>query len=210
EKTLTELAAKLEIERTNAARRLEQVVNQMLGAVGFKNAVFRIEIARTSGEMPFSDETVGLTASGFNVVRFLVSANVGSPLRPLEEVASGGEISRILLAVKAALAEKMSLPLLIFDEIDTGVGGETALKVGRMLEALAQGHQLLVVTHLPQIASRNGVHFYVYKETREGRTTSRIVRLEGENRAAHIAKMMSGAETPSDAALRSAKELIAG
>jgi DNA repair protein RecN (Recombination protein N) len=203
-------AAKLESRRQTAASRLDARVNDLLEAVGFKGAAFYTEIARIVGPLEYRNERVKVTPKGFNAVRFMVKTNVGMPFGPLDVVASGGEISRILLALKTALADEMELSTLIFDEIDTGVGGETALKVGRVLETLAEKHQVLAVTHLPQIAARKGNHYYVYKVTENGKTTSHIVKLEGRERETEIAKMMSGAETPSDAALRSARELIAG
>lgn len=210
EKDLPAAAAGIEQARKAAAKRLDEKVNALLEAVGFKGAAFFTEVSRIPGDIPYEGATVKATASGFNAVRFMVRTNVGSNFGPLDLVASGGEISRILLALKTALAEKMDLSLLIFDEIDTGVGGETALKVGKVLEALAAKHQVLAVTHLPQIAARNGNHYYVYKETDGETTVSRVVRIDGESRATEIAKMMSGAESPSEAALRSARELIAG
>ncbi len=210
EKSVLAAAATLEKARKQAATALDQKVNELLEAVGFRGAAFYTDVSRLEGETPFDGASVKTTATGFNAVRFMVRTNVGSNFGPLDVVASGGETSRILLALKTALAEKMELSLLIFDEIDTGVGGETALKVGRVLESLAVKHQVLAVTHLPQIAARSGNHYYVYKESDGEKTVSRIVQLDGDERTTEIAKMMSGAETPSEAALRSARELIAG
>ena len=125
----------------------------------------------------------------------------------LGQIASGGEISRVMLAIKAALAEKAELSVLIFDEIDTGISGEIANKVGKVMAQLAKRYQLIAITHLPQIAAKGDQHFHIYKEVQDGSTTSRVAALDEQGRIMELAYMLSGAD-PSESAIRNARELI--
>ncbi len=145
--------------------------------------------------------------SGIDRVELLFSANKGIPLRPLSEVASGGEFSRLMFAIKFIMAEKTEMPILILDEIDTGVSGETAHKLARLMQQMAQRHQLIAITHLPQIAARADVHFMVYKETYRSRTVSDVRRLADAERVETLARMIGG-EHPTAAALTHARELL--
>lgn len=145
--------------------------------------------------------------SGIDRVEFLFTANKGMPLRPLSQVASGGEFSRLMFAIKYVMAEKTEMPTLILDEIDTGVSGETAYKLGRLMQQMARRHQLITITHLPQIAARADVHFMVYKETYRSRTVSNVQALTGAQRVEFIARMIGG-EQPTPAALTHARELL--
>jgi DNA repair protein RecN (Recombination protein N) len=125
-------------------------------------------------------------------VEFLLAANPGEPLRPAKAVASGGELSRVMLAIKSAFAQADRTPLLIFDEVDSGVGGEVARAVGERLAALARGRQVLCVTHLPQVACFAQTHFHVSKEAVGGRTRVRVDRLDGDRRVETVATMLGG------------------
>jgi DNA repair protein RecN (Recombination protein N) len=127
-----------------------------------------------------------------DVAQFFISTNEGEDLRPLIKVASGGEISRIMLALKSVIARKGHVPTLVFDEIDNGVSGRIARAVGNRLKELSACHQVLCITHLPQIASLGEHHWFVEKQTRDGRTVTRFRKLAGEERATEIAKLLAG------------------
>ncbi len=146
-------------------------------------------------------------AKGYDEVEFLISTNLGEDLKPLSKVASGGEVSRIMLALKTVLAKNDKLPLLIFDEIDTGVSGRIAQKVGSTLKSLSQLHQIISITHLPQIASLSNEHFSVEKKNIGTRVVSSIRKLDDEEKINEVAKLLSGEEI-SEAAIISAKELM--
>ena len=135
---------------------------------------------------------------------FFLSANLGEPPAPLSAVASGGELSRVMLALNVVTGSQQ--PTLVFDEVDAGLGGETARTVGRLLRRLAEHHQVLVVTHLPQVAAFANAHFKVEKLEQAGRTVTRVTRLGGANREAELARMLSGAKTKT--ALAHARELL--
>ena len=145
--------------------------------------------------------------AGADLVEFHISANLGEDPKPLVKVASGGEISRIMLALKTILAKSERLPILVFDEIDTGISGAVARRAGESLHRLAQYHQIIAITHLPQIASLGDTHFVVEKVVEDKRTKTRIRRLDEAGRAEQIALLLAG-EDPSEAALQSARELI--
>ena len=147
------------------------------------------------------------TARGPHRVEFLFSPAAGEPMRPLARIASGGEVSRVMLAIKGVLGEADDVEVLVFDEVDAGVGGRTALAVGRRLAQLAARHQVLVVTHLAQVAAFADAHIAVGKSTVAGRTTTTVRPVRGEERVAEIARMLSGSDT--DAGLAHARELIA-
>jgi DNA repair protein RecN (Recombination protein N) len=147
------------------------------------------------------------TTKGIDAVEFHISTNLGEDLKPLVKVASGGEISRIMLALKSILAKSERLPLLIFDEIDVGVSGRIALAVGKSLKSLSQFHQVVAITHLPQIAGLADTHFVVEKSEREKRTRTRLRKLELQERVEEVAKLMSGTQV-TDAGLRGARELM--
>ena len=144
-----------------------------------------------------------------DLVEFHLSANLGEDPKPLAKVASGGEVSRIMLALKAILAKSERLPILVFDEIDTGISGPIARRAGESMHRLAQFHQIIAITHLPQIASLGDVHFLVEKTTEDGRTRTRIRRLDEAERAEAVAELLAGDQI-SEAALQSAREMIEG
>jgi len=159
---------------------LEQLI-ESLSALGIPNATLAWEI-----------EEREMRNSGIDKIQLLFSANKGMSPKPFKQVASGGELSRLMLSIKHLLAQKRALPTLILDEIDTGVSGEIAIKIGQMLTQMSQGHQLIAITHLPQIAAAGNSHWYVYKDHAGEKTVSSLRKLEGEERVDEIAKMIGG------------------
>jgi DNA repair protein RecN (Recombination protein N) len=148
-----------------------------------------------------------LSANGLDEVQLLFTANAGQQAAPVAKVASGGELSRLMLAVKALLAKHTSLPTLIFDEIDTGISGETALRVGEVIDDLANDMQVMAITHLPQIAAKGNSHYFVYKDEKAEKTTTGIKKLSSDERISAIAEMLSG-KNPGASAIQNAKDLL--
>jgi DNA repair protein RecN (Recombination protein N) len=189
-------AGKLHDARNRQIKPLEKKVNELLARVGMPNA--RLKITLTRGENSYY---------GFDVIEFLFDANNTGQLLPLRKVASGGELSRLMLCIKSLVAEKIDLPTMIFDEIDSGISGEAARQVGLIMSELAAMRQLICITHQPQIAGRANVHFYVYKEIVRDAVKTNIRELNREERITVIAKMLSG-EKPTAAALENAREML--
>ncbi len=148
-----------------------------------------------------------LQKNGMDDVHFLFSANKGVEVAELEKVASGGEMSRLMLAVKSIISDRSVLPTVVFDEIDVGISGEIAGKVARMMKEMAATRQLLVITHLPQIAAAGSVHYQVFKEVDKDKSHTKVKKLNHSERVEEIAKMMSG-EIVGQAALQAAQEII--
>ena len=149
-----------------------------------------------------------ISEKGFDEVESYVSLNPGEPLRPLREVGSGGELSRIMLSIKTVLADTDAVPTLIFDEIDTGISGRTAEKVGEKLEKIAKNHQVILITHLPQIAAKADRHFLIEKNVQEGKTKTEIHALNEEASVKELARLLGGEEL-TEAALQNARSLKA-
>lgn len=207
---LAELGLQIEKVRLKAKKSLEKQIVDLLNQVGFTKARFEIALERNlhpEGFLSIEGEDIKPTSSGINKVFFLIQTNPGLPAGPLHQIASGGEISRVMLAIKAVLADKFAFPVLIFDEIDSGISGEIANKVGLVMQKLAAQFQILSITHLPQIAAKGNNHFEIYKEVKGGNTYSSIRRLHTEDRVHTIATMLSG-DQPSEGAIRNAKELM--
>lgn len=183
--------------RKRAIPGLEKAMQKLLAEVGMPDARLKVELTEASQPGP----------SGVDEVQFLFASNKGSRFEELRQVASGGELSRLMLGIKSLISGKQALPTLIFDEIDTGVSGETGRRIGTLLEKLAQQHQVIAITHLPQIAACGNRHFFVYKDNRQGNTQTRIRELDGEERVEGIARMISG-ESISEAARLNARELL--
>jgi DNA repair protein RecN (Recombination protein N) len=183
---------------------------EALQGLGLKDTSFRVELSNqeTADGLPLPGEEgrYAFTAAGVDQVAFLVSFNPGEPLRPIERVASGGETSRFLLALKSVLAGADRTPTLIFDEVDVGVGARNGAVVGERLRRLSADHQVISISHLPQVAAVADVHLTVSKTAREGRTSVAVRTLEAGDRVAEIAEMMTG--TGSEAARRNAEELL--
>ncbi len=193
---LLDAAYRLELARLAAAQSLSDEVEAYIAELGLKGARFQISVERLinpASPLRWRDQPVEVTPDGFNQVTFLIQTNPDFPMAPLAQVASGGEMSRVMLALKAALAEKMALPTLILDEIDTGLSGEAAQRMGTFLSRLSQKIQILLITHLPAIAAQPGAHFYIAKHTTpKGITETQIRLLSPEERIAEIARLLSG------------------
>ncbi len=196
---LLKLAENLSGKRNKTIPELEQNIKKLLKEVGMPNAVLKIENnLLTEGE---------LGPTGKDSIKFLFSANKGVAYSDISKVASGGELSRLMLCLKSSVAKLVHLPSLIFDEIDTGVSGETAFKIGNLMKEMSSRHQLIVITHLPQIAGRGENHFFVYKEVLAKKTFTRVKLLDKKERITEVARMLSG-DKPTAIAMENAKELM--
>jgi DNA repair protein RecN (Recombination protein N) len=190
---------KLRDKRKAAIKTIEFKVNELLAQVAMPNAHFEIGFK----ELPFEKAS----EQGMDEVVFLFSANKGFTPQPIDKVASGGELSRLMLCIKSLIADKVKLPTIVFDEIDTGISGDAAQKVAGVMRNHARGHQVIAITHLPQIAGKADQHLYVYKTNDTEQTQTGIRSLNPNERVEEIARMLSG-ENPSDKVLAAARELI--
>jgi DNA repair protein RecN (Recombination protein N) len=193
---LGSLAAELTEQRVTAAARLSREITRLLPGLGLAGGTFAIELVSLAEPGPNGAEAIGFT----------VRLNKGMEPRPLARVASGGELSRLMLALKVVLARQDAVPTLVFDEVDQGIGGEVGVQVGEALTRVAERHQVLVITHLPQIAARADRHLRIAKATRGGIATSDVAMLHGEDRVLELARMLGDPE--SDAARRMALALL--
>jgi DNA repair protein RecN (Recombination protein N) len=204
--------AALSSARQGAAATLTGAVGEALEELGFPAGVFEVGLGRRpagAGEpaVELDGDAVAFDSTGVDQVVYRLAPNAGEPPRPLARIASGGELSRVALAVKRILAEADETPTLVFDEVDTGIGGRSADPIGRSLWSLARRHQVLCVTHLPQIGAHADAHFRITKRERDGRTVTQVERLDREGRIVELAAMLGGG--PGDAAaLASARELL--
>ncbi len=208
---LSRVAETLSVIRQQAAQRLETVIQQQLAELGIPNATFIVSIAhekQDDGEILIEGNNFAAFSSGYDRIEFLISANPGEKPRPLVKVASGGEISRIMLAMKSALAGSDKLPILIFDEIDTGISGRIAEAVGKSLKKLSRVHQIIAITHLPQIAAMADLHLQVRKSQQNDRTVTEVTTLDHASHLQAIAGLISGKEI-SPSSLNHAAELVA-
>ena len=195
-----EVGKELSARRHTAAEELAKRIQSELTQLDMPKVRFQVEFAP-------KDAPDGMDATGMDTVRFLMSANVGEALKPINKIASGGELSRIMLALKNVLAETEQVSTLIFDEVDTGVSGRAAVKVARKLFEVSKGRQVLCVTHLPQIAAMGDVHFSVEKGEADGRTFTRVERLDRPRRREELARLSGGQATA--VMLEGAEELLA-
>jgi len=205
-------AAALSVARATVAGTLREAVDLALVSLGFPTGAFSVAVERrTAGPdeaaVEVDGDAVAFDASGIDTVVFGWAPNRGEPPRPLARIASGGELSRVALAIEEVLAAVDDTPVLVFDEVDAGIGGRSADPVGRSLWALARGRQVVVVTHLPQIAAYADVHFGIAKRETDGRTVTEVRRLDREGRVGELAAMMGGARG-GPAARASAGELL--
>jgi len=191
------LAGKLSALRKSAAKKLEGSLTEMITTLGIPHA--RISIDFTEKKEPETD--------GMDNIAFFFSANKNNPLRPIAETASGGEISRLMLCLKALVAGSAALPSIIFDEVDTGVSGDIAAKMGEIMSALGKEMQVMAITHLPQIAAKGGSHYLVYKQDSATHTATYLRRLTDAERVNEVARMLSGHEL-TDAAIANARDLL--
>lgn len=218
-----ELAKDLSEKRREASRGFDKKVNEKLKGLGMEGARFETRIAAVEPGVSGAAGAAGspggagpaaggagapvLTASGCDQIEFFLAANPGEPAKALRQIASGGEISRIMLAIKAALAQSDPRPLLVFDELDTGIGGVTANRVGEALKELAGHHQLIVITHLHQVAAQAAQQQRVVKELEGGRTVTKVLPLSPTERVQELARMMG--DESSQAILKHAREILA-
>ncbi len=191
------LAKRISTGRKKCLAKFEKEVSALLASLAMPNAQFRVEHTLL--------ET--LTEQGIDKMKFLFSANRGSDLKDISKVASGGELSRLMLGIKSLIAKKIALPSIIFDEIDTGVSGGVAEQVGKMIQEMSGSMQVFAITHLPQIASKGSSHFTVYKDESNSKTVTNVKQLSQEGRVKEIASMLSAGK-PTDASLKNAKELL--
>lgn len=194
-----ELSAQLNSSRAESIPKVEASVMATLAEIGMPNAVLQI-LNETLPTGKFDE-------NGNNQIKFLFSANKGQAPLPMNKVASGGELSRLMLSIKSLIAMHTALPTIIFDEIDTGISGEVALKVGHIMEKLSKNMQVIAITHLPQIASKGDSHYRVFKDEQEEITRTNINELSQEERILEIAKMLSG-DNPGESAVQNARDLI--
>ncbi len=190
------MAAKISTARKAQVKPLETKVNKMLAQVDMPNARIKVDI----GSAP-------LSANGADAIEFLFDANKKDQFQPLRKVASGGELSRLMLCIKSLVATSMNMPTLIFDEIDSGISGEAAKQVGIIMKDLAAARQVICITHQPQIAGKADAHYFVYKSLANDGITTSVRQLTTDERIVAIAKMMSG-EKPTAAALENAREMV--
>ncbi|QQS35659.1 MAG: DNA repair protein RecN [Ignavibacteriales bacterium] len=206
-------AEKLSRKRIEISKSIEKEVQEVLKELGIKDSVFKVKIEQQSAEQNVNDFIISKNKKfkydnhGIDSVEFYISTNAGEDPKPLIKVASGGEVSRVMLAMKTILAKNDKLPLLIFDEIDTGISGKIAQKVGQTMKSLASFHQIISITHLPQIAGLADHHYAVEKKIIGERVVSLVTKLNETSRVKEIAKLLSG-ENITDASLKSARELI--
>lgn len=197
EKKIHATGAQLSDKRKSAAPKIEKAIRETLAQLGMSAAVLLVEL--TPAAKP--------RETGLDNVLFRFSANKGSDPKPLDKVASGGELSRLMLSLKALITKLTSLPTILFDEIDTGISGDIAAKAGDIMATMAGHMQVIVITHLPQVASKGGSHLFVYKQEEGKRTVTRIKALNKDERIQEIAKMLSAGKV-SAAAVENARELL--
>lgn len=199
DKVYSSLTKKAELISANRKKQLsfiENKVNQLLKRVGMPNATIKIELKKSE-----------YNRFGMDTIEFLFDANKTGKYEPLRKVASGGELSRLMLCIKSTVAENLEVPTMIFDEIDAGISGEAAKQVGILLKELSESKQVICITHQAQIAGKGNQHFFVFKENMEGKIKTKVKLLEKEERIQKIAQMLSG-ENPTVAALENAREIV--
>jgi len=209
ENELSSIGASLTAKRKEGGPILARKVEEQLAELAMSNARFVCSIEESVDEQGIAvgDERFRASETGLDVVEFLIAPNPGEGLRPLREIASGGELSRVMLALKTVFAETDQIPTMVFDEVDAGIGGATGLAVAGKLDSLGKRRQVIVITHLPTIAARAGTHLVISKEQSEDSTTVAVRRVTGEERVRELARMVSG-DRASEVALANARELL--
>jgi DNA repair protein RecN (Recombination protein N) len=190
-------AEKLTKSREEGCKPIENYLIEQLTKLGIPNIQFQIVVS----------ESEDFSENGHNEVQFMFSANKNRSVQPVAQIASGGEVSRLMLAIKSLMAHKADLPTIIFDEIDTGVSGEIAHRMGEIMQGMSADMQVITITHLPQIAAKGKQHYKVFKDENETQTITNIVRLNGQDRLGEVAQMLSG-KNVTEAALRNAEEML--
>jgi DNA repair protein RecN (Recombination protein N) len=207
---LSKAKAELEESATQMKKNAEvlsQTRKKVFAPLGKQLVTLLKELGIPEAQLEVKRETLEPSASGIDRIEVLFSANKGIATRPLAQVASGGEFSRVMFAIKYVMAEKKSLPTLVLDEIDTGVSGEVAIRLGNRMKEMAKRHQVIAISHLPQIAAKADAHYFVFKDNSSAKTESQIRKLESNDRVVEIAKMIGG-EKPSTINMENAKELM--
>ncbi len=197
-------------KRQIAAKKMAKDVVAQLKDLGMEKAAFKVEVAQVEeieGPVQHDKKRLKTDSTGIDAVRFLISPNPGEELKPLAKIASGGEISRVMLAVKTILSQADAVPVLVFDEIDAGIGGRIAEAVGLKLKEISSARQVLCITHLPQIASLGSSHYQVSKEEKSGRTITSVVRLNQQQRVDELARMLAGSKI-TETTLKHAREMM--
>ena len=189
----------MHVKRRELAHRLEKEIVQELKELYMEHAQFEVRFASGSKQ---------LSSSGFDTVEFYLTTNPGEGMKPLVRVASGGELSRILLALKSIFSRKQGITSIVFDEVDTGVSGRVAQAIAEKIAKIAANSQVLCITHLPQVAAVADNQYFIEKAIQEGRTETHVRKLSKEERVAEIARMLSGAEI-TDLTIEHARELLA-
>ncbi|MEK7698487.1 MAG: DNA repair protein RecN [Nitrospirota bacterium] len=201
---LTEKAQHLSKQRKAVAKKIEQQVISELSSLSMPDTRFSIQITQEAGDETADDFKAN--SKGIDKIEYLISPNIGEELKPLSKIASGGELSRVMLALKGILAKGDKIPVLIFDEIDAGIGGRAAETVGQKLKSLSASHQIICITHLPQIASYADSHLKIEKKIKAKRTTVEVRKIEKDERTVEIARMLSG--DSSEVSIKHAKEML--
>ena len=208
-----DLGKKISAKRITGASELKKKIEAELEQLGMKETQFNVDIipiSRNAGvEVRDSNDSCLAGEYGLEDIEFIISPNPGEPLKALAKIASGGEISRIMLALKTVLAKVDAIPLLVFDEIDAGIGGDISSLIGKKLKDLTQNHQIICITHLHQIASFADQHFQVRKGEKNGRTRTEVEQLTQEERVAEIARMIAGDEI-TDLTIEHARQFLQG
>jgi len=207
---LSDLCIRVSKMRKELAKNLEARIEESLKELGLNKAAFEVRLTKNrsdSGSVVVDNVRCDVTPDGVDRAEFFISLNSGESVRPLAKVASGGEISRIMLSLKKVFAETDQIPVLIFDEIDNGISGRIARIVGKKLKEVSENHQIICITHLPQIASLGDAHYSVVKHIDNGRTLTSIRLLSDDERVSEVAKLLGG-ESVTESALQSARELI--
>jgi len=208
--TLSAIAIEIHDARQKASFELQEIISGELAGLGIPHSEFRVHLsaeASPDGDISANGECYRAFHTGYDIIEFLISTNPGEEPKPLGKVASGGEISRIMLALKRALATNARLPILVFDEIDTGISGAVAEAVGKSLKMLSRLHQIISITHLPQIAAMADTHLFVEKNVHENRTHTTVRQLDAEEHLKAVAQLFGG-HHPSDASLKVAAQLL--
>ncbi len=210
-KELTDLAEKLSVKRKTAGKKIAKKVETELESLSMPGAKFKVDITpfynKDDTYFTLDSKKITLSETGIDKICFMISANTGEAMKPIAKTASGGELSRIVLALKIILSETESFETIIFDEVDAGIGGMVAETIGKKLKDLSSCHQIICITHLPQIAKYANDHFNIFKKISHGRTKTQINLLDKESRIKEIARMLAGSNI-TDTSLQHAKEML--
>ncbi len=202
--TIERSGAGLSAKRRKLIPQLNTAVSKQLADLGFKQSLFEISLSTLDTANP-DNETSRISAHGFDEIEFRFAPNPGEPAQPLRAIASSGELARVMLALKTVLAAEDRIPVLVFDEVDANVGGETANAVGEKMQQIARQRQVLCITHLPQVAATASAHYLATKQLQEGRTITQVTLLDPQQRVTELARMLGG---QTEAARRHAQELL--